>query len=131
MNTNFNSLWFDPTVNLSQPINDMFPLKVKEEMSGTSNAVQQLQSTTVSVMKHKEKYHQCCIDTERLKRISAAPKEIEKVSIFMRLLKNNTYFLVNFLIQFFSNYIAKFYPKVFTSIFGGWKMGQMTGVQNH
>ncbi|XP_078488271.1 F-BAR domain only protein 2 isoform X5 [Ciona intestinalis] len=52
--------------------------QVKDELSGTADALHIIQTTTAAVNKSKEKYHQLCMETERLKRASAPNKEIEK-----------------------------------------------------
>nr|XP_018668431.1 F-BAR domain only protein 2 isoform X2 [Ciona intestinalis] len=52
--------------------------QVKDELSGTADALHIIQTTTAAVNKSKEKYHQLCMETERLRRASAPNKEIEK-----------------------------------------------------
>ncbi|XP_077980830.1 F-BAR domain only protein 2-like [Glandiceps talaboti] len=51
---------------------------VKEEVSGTAEAVQTIQTTTAALQKAKENYNNKCYDLERLKKENASPKEIEK-----------------------------------------------------
>ncbi|KAG8598531.1 hypothetical protein GDO81_002644 [Engystomops pustulosus] len=55
--------------------------KTKEEVSGTLEAVQNIQSITQSLQKAKELYNIKCVEHERLKKEGAAPKEIEKAAI--------------------------------------------------
>ncbi|KAM3939563.1 F-BAR domain only protein 2 isoform 1-T1 [Leptodactylus fuscus] len=55
--------------------------KTKEEVSGTLEAVQNIQSITQSLQKAKELYNIKCVEHERLKKEGAATKEIEKAAI--------------------------------------------------
>ncbi|XP_077318629.1 F-BAR domain only protein 2 isoform X2 [Lithobates pipiens] len=55
--------------------------KTKEEVSGTLEAVQSIQSITQALQKSKELYNIKCVDQERLKKEGAAQKEIEKASL--------------------------------------------------
>ncbi|XP_075694209.1 F-BAR domain only protein 2 isoform X2 [Rhinoderma darwinii] len=55
--------------------------KTKEEVSGTLEAVQNIQSITQSLQKAKELYIIKCVEHERLKKEGAAQKEIEKAAI--------------------------------------------------
>ncbi|XP_073535777.1 F-BAR domain only protein 2 isoform X4 [Phyllobates terribilis] len=55
--------------------------KTKEEVSGTLEAVQNIQTITQSLQKAKELYNIKCVEQERLKKEGAAPKEIEKAAI--------------------------------------------------
>lgn len=53
--------------------------QTKEEVSGTLEAVQNIQSITQSLQKAKELYNIKCVEHEKLKKEGAAQKEIEKV----------------------------------------------------
>ncbi|XP_076812466.1 F-BAR domain only protein 2-like isoform X1 [Clavelina lepadiformis] len=53
--------------------------QVKDELGGTADALHQIQTTTATVHKSKEKYHQLCIEAERMRKSSALPKDLEKV----------------------------------------------------
>ncbi|XP_066459014.1 F-BAR domain only protein 2 [Eleutherodactylus coqui] len=55
--------------------------KTKEEVSGTLEAVQNIQSITQSLQKAKELYNIKCVEHEKLKKEGAAAKEIEKAAI--------------------------------------------------
>ncbi|XP_069483608.1 F-BAR domain only protein 2 isoform X2 [Ambystoma mexicanum] len=55
--------------------------KTKEEVAGTLEAVQNIQSITQALQKSKEMYNKQCVDQERLKREGAAAKDIEKAGI--------------------------------------------------
>lgn len=52
--------------------------QVKEEESGTLEAVQAMQAVTVNVQKSKDAYTQRSLELERLKKDNASAKEIEK-----------------------------------------------------
>ncbi|XP_065165337.1 F-BAR domain only protein 2 isoform X2 [Atheta coriaria] len=52
---------------------------VKEEESGTLEAVQLMQSTTLMVQKAKDVYNQRGAELEKLKKENASPKDVEKV----------------------------------------------------
>ncbi|KAK9723185.1 Fes/CIP4, and EFC/F-BAR homology domain [Popillia japonica] len=54
---------------------------VKEDESGTSEAVQSIQSITLMVQKSKDLYTQRGIEVEKLKKDNSSPKEIEKAEI--------------------------------------------------
>ncbi|XP_068104467.1 F-BAR domain only protein 2 [Hyperolius riggenbachi] len=58
--------------------------KTKEEVSGTLDAVQNIQSITQALQKAKDFYNIKCVEHERLKKEGAALKEIEKASIKAR-----------------------------------------------
>ncbi|XP_053557409.1 F-BAR domain only protein 2 isoform X2 [Bombina bombina] len=55
--------------------------KTKEEVSGTLEAVQNIQNITQAVQKAKELYNAKCVEQERLKKEGAAQKDIEKAAI--------------------------------------------------
>ncbi|XP_078531398.1 F-BAR domain only protein 2 isoform X1 [Lissotriton helveticus] len=55
--------------------------KTKEEVAGTLEAVQNVQSITLALQKSKEMYNVKCVDQERLKREGAAQKDIEKAGL--------------------------------------------------
>ncbi|KAM5193646.1 F-BAR domain only protein 2 [Mantella aurantiaca] len=55
--------------------------KTKEEVSGTLEAVQSIQSITQALQKSKDLYNIKCVEQERLKKEGAAQKEIEKASL--------------------------------------------------
>ncbi|XP_072272346.1 F-BAR domain only protein 2 isoform X2 [Pyxicephalus adspersus] len=55
--------------------------KTKEEVSGTLEAVQNIQSITQALQKAKELYNIKCVEQERLKKEGAPQKEIEKASL--------------------------------------------------
>ncbi|XP_075036044.1 F-BAR domain only protein 2 [Mixophyes fleayi] len=55
--------------------------KTKEDVSGTLEAVQNIQSITQSLQKAKELYNIKCVEHERLKKEGSAQKEIEKASL--------------------------------------------------
>ncbi|XP_070563549.1 F-BAR domain only protein 2-like isoform X2 [Ptychodera flava] len=54
---------------------------VKEEVSGTSDAVQSIHTITNALTKAKENYNNKCYDLERLKKENAAQKDIEKAEV--------------------------------------------------
>uniref|UniRef100_A0A8C5WJ19 F-BAR domain-containing protein n=1 Tax=Leptobrachium leishanense TaxID=445787 RepID=A0A8C5WJ19_9ANUR len=55
--------------------------KTKEEVAGTLEAVQNIQSITQALQKAKELYNVKCVDHEKLKKEGAQPKDIEKASL--------------------------------------------------
>ncbi|KAG8456465.1 hypothetical protein GDO86_002303 [Hymenochirus boettgeri] len=55
--------------------------KTKEEVSGTLEAVQNIQSVTQSLHKAKEFYNSKCVEQEKLKKEGAPQKDIEKAAI--------------------------------------------------
>lgn len=62
--------------------NETFYTKqTKEEVAGTLEAVQTIQSITQALQKSKENYNAKCVEQERLKKEGATQREIEKVII--------------------------------------------------
>ncbi|OCU02381.1 hypothetical protein XELAEV_18008144mg [Xenopus laevis] len=55
--------------------------KTKEEVSGTLEAVQNIQSISQALQKAKDLYNAKCLEQEKLKKEGAAAKEIEKAAI--------------------------------------------------
>ncbi|OCT98637.1 hypothetical protein XELAEV_18010873mg [Xenopus laevis] len=55
--------------------------KTKEEVSGTLEAVQNIQSITQALQKAKDLYNAKCLEQEKLKKEGAAAKEIEKAAV--------------------------------------------------
>ncbi|CAH2296915.1 F-BAR domain only 2 [Pelobates cultripes] len=55
--------------------------KTKEEVAGTLEAVQNIQTITQALQKAKELYNVKCVEHEKLKKEGAQPKDIEKASI--------------------------------------------------
>ncbi|XP_040396825.1 F-BAR domain only protein 2 isoform X2 [Anser cygnoides] len=55
--------------------------KTKEEVSGTLEAVQSIQSITQALQKSKENYNAKCLEQERLKKEGATPREIDKAAV--------------------------------------------------
>ncbi|XP_072462417.1 F-BAR domain only protein 2 isoform X1 [Notamacropus eugenii] len=55
--------------------------KTKEEVAGTLEAVQNIQSITQGLQKSKENYNAKCLEQERLKKEGATQREIEKAAI--------------------------------------------------
>ncbi|XP_053153544.1 F-BAR domain only protein 2 isoform X2 [Hemicordylus capensis] len=55
--------------------------KTKEEVSGTLEAVQNIQSITQALQKAKENYNSKCVEQERLKKEGAAQREIDKAAV--------------------------------------------------
>ena len=55
-------------------------MKIKDDLNSTSDAVHQMDHVTGAVQKGKEKFHQLCMEVERLKKSNASSKEIEKVT---------------------------------------------------
>lgn len=54
-------------------------LQVKEDESGTLEAVQAMQNITIMVQKAKDSYVQKGIELEKIRKENASPKEIEKM----------------------------------------------------
>uniref|UniRef100_A0A2K6TDM5 FCH and mu domain containing endocytic adaptor 2 n=1 Tax=Saimiri boliviensis boliviensis TaxID=39432 RepID=A0A2K6TDM5_SAIBB len=55
--------------------------KTKEEVAGTLEAVQTIQSITQVLQKSKENYNAKCVEQERLKKEGATQREIEKAAV--------------------------------------------------
>uniref|UniRef100_A0A0D9RSP9 F-BAR domain only protein 2 n=1 Tax=Chlorocebus sabaeus TaxID=60711 RepID=A0A0D9RSP9_CHLSB len=55
--------------------------KTKEEVAGTLEAVQTIQSITQALQKSKENYNTKCVEQERLKKEGATQREIEKAAV--------------------------------------------------
>ncbi|XP_064261266.1 F-BAR domain only protein 2 isoform X7 [Passer domesticus] len=55
--------------------------KTKEDVSGTLEAVQNIQSITQALQKSKENYNAKCMEQERLKKEGATQREIEKAAV--------------------------------------------------
>lgn len=55
--------------------------QTKEEVAGTLEAVQTIQSITQALQKSKENYNAKCVEQERLKKEGATQREIEKVIV--------------------------------------------------
>uniref|UniRef100_UPI00398F8604 F-BAR domain only protein 2 n=1 Tax=Pristiophorus japonicus TaxID=55135 RepID=UPI00398F8604 len=55
--------------------------KTKEEVAGTLDAVQNIQSITQTLQKSKENYSAKCLEYERLKKEGATQKEVEKAVV--------------------------------------------------
>ncbi|NXY23942.1 FCHO2 protein, partial [Atrichornis clamosus] len=55
--------------------------KTKEDVSGTLEAVQNIQSITQALHKSKENYNTKCVEQERLKKEGATQREIEKAAV--------------------------------------------------
>ncbi|XP_030049157.1 F-BAR domain only protein 2 isoform X2 [Microcaecilia unicolor] len=55
--------------------------KTKEDVAGTLEAVQNIQSITQALQKYKEIYNAKCVEQERLKKEAATQREIEKVGL--------------------------------------------------
>uniref|UniRef100_A0A8C9LIU9 F-BAR domain only protein 2 n=1 Tax=Piliocolobus tephrosceles TaxID=591936 RepID=A0A8C9LIU9_9PRIM len=55
--------------------------KTKEEVAGTLEAVQTIQSITQALQKSKENYNAKCVEQERLKKEGATQREIEKAAV--------------------------------------------------
>lgn len=53
--------------------------QTKEDVSGTLEAVQNIQSITQALQKSKENYNAKCVEQERLKKEGATQREVEKV----------------------------------------------------
>lgn len=68
--------------------------QTKEDVSGTLEAVQNIQSITQALQKSKENYNAKCVEQERLKKEGATQREIEKVA-----LSHLTLVVTNFLVH--------------------------------
>ncbi|XP_023585218.1 F-BAR domain only protein 2 [Trichechus manatus latirostris] len=55
--------------------------KTKEEVAGTLEAVQTIQSITQALQKSKENYNAKCVEQERLKKEGATQREVEKAAV--------------------------------------------------
>ncbi|NXH16600.1 FCHO2 protein, partial [Bucco capensis] len=55
--------------------------KTKEDVSGTLEAVQNIQSITQTLQKSKENYNAKCVEQERLKKEGATQREIDKAAV--------------------------------------------------
>uniref|UniRef100_A0A8D0G3C6 F-BAR domain-containing protein n=1 Tax=Sphenodon punctatus TaxID=8508 RepID=A0A8D0G3C6_SPHPU len=55
--------------------------KTKEEVAGTLEAVQNIQSITQALHKSKENYNTKCVEQERLKKEGATQREIDKAAV--------------------------------------------------
>ncbi|XP_027527371.1 F-BAR domain only protein 2 isoform X4 [Neopelma chrysocephalum] len=55
--------------------------KTKEDVSGTLEAVQNIQSITQALQKSKENYNTKCVEQERLKKEGATQREIDKAAV--------------------------------------------------
>lgn len=55
--------------------------KTKEEVAGTLEAVQAIQTITQTLQKSKENYNAKCVEQERLKKEGATQREIEKAAV--------------------------------------------------
>ncbi|XP_059690218.1 F-BAR domain only protein 2 [Gavia stellata] len=55
--------------------------KTKEDVSGTLEAVQNIQSITQALQKSKENYNAKCVEQERLKKEGAAQREVDKAAV--------------------------------------------------
>ncbi|KAM4638672.1 F-BAR domain only protein 2 isoform 11-T14 [Amazona ochrocephala] len=55
--------------------------KTKEDVSGTLEAVQNIQSITQALQKSKENYNAKCVEHERLKKEGATQREVDKAAI--------------------------------------------------
>ncbi|GAB0204112.1 F-BAR domain only protein 2 [Grus japonensis] len=53
--------------------------KTKEDVSGTLEAVQNIQSITQALQKSKENYNAKCVEQERLKKEGATQRDVDKV----------------------------------------------------
>lgn len=54
--------------------------QTKEEVAGTLEAVQTIQTITQALQKSKESYNGKCVEQERLRKEGATQREIEKVT---------------------------------------------------
>ncbi|XP_014820320.1 PREDICTED: F-BAR domain only protein 2 [Calidris pugnax] len=54
--------------------------KTKEDVSGTLEAVQNIQSITQALQKSKENYNTKCVEQERLKKEGATQREVDKIA---------------------------------------------------
>uniref|UniRef100_A0A8C8B8G1 F-BAR domain only protein 2 n=1 Tax=Otus sunia TaxID=257818 RepID=A0A8C8B8G1_9STRI len=55
--------------------------KTKEDVSGTLEAVQNIQSITQALQKSKENYNTKCVEQERLKKEGATQREVDKAAV--------------------------------------------------
>uniref|UniRef100_A0A670IWK0 F-BAR domain-containing protein n=1 Tax=Podarcis muralis TaxID=64176 RepID=A0A670IWK0_PODMU len=55
--------------------------KTKEEVSGTLEAMQNIQNITQALQKAKENYNSKCVEQERLKKEGATQREIDKAAV--------------------------------------------------
>uniref|UniRef100_A0A8C6K1X8 Uncharacterized protein n=1 Tax=Melopsittacus undulatus TaxID=13146 RepID=A0A8C6K1X8_MELUD len=55
--------------------------KTKEDVSGTLEAVQNIQSITQALQKSKENYNAKCVEHERLKKEGATQREVDKAAV--------------------------------------------------
>ncbi|XP_068783181.1 F-BAR domain only protein 2-like isoform X1 [Struthio camelus] len=58
--------------------------KTKEEVSGTLEAVQNIQSITQALQKSKENYNTKCVEQERLKKEGATQREVDKAAVKLK-----------------------------------------------
>ncbi|XP_064357993.1 F-BAR domain only protein 2 isoform X3 [Dromaius novaehollandiae] len=58
--------------------------KTKEEVSGTLEAVQSIQSITQALQKSKENYNTKCVEQERLKKEGATQREVDKAAVKLK-----------------------------------------------
>lgn len=56
--------------------------QTKEDVSGTLEAVQNIQSITQALQKSKENYNAKCVEHERLKKEGATQREVDKVVLW-------------------------------------------------
>lgn len=56
--------------------------QTKEDVSGTLEAVQNIQSITQALQKSKENYNAKCVEQERLKKEGATQREVDKVILW-------------------------------------------------
>lgn len=56
--------------------------QTKEDVSGTLEAVQNIQSITQALQKSKENYNAKCVEQERLKKEGATQREVDKVVLW-------------------------------------------------
>ena len=84
------NLWMIKLTDLMKEVNrysdDLHRIhkKVKEDESPTSDAVKNIQETTVMLQKSKENYKQRCLEVEKLRREGASTKELEKSEVKFR-----------------------------------------------
>ncbi|KAM6306872.1 F-BAR domain only protein 2-like [Podargus strigoides] len=58
--------------------------KTKEDVSGTLEAVQNIQSITQALQKSKENYNMKCVEQERLKKEGATQREVDKAAVKLK-----------------------------------------------
>ncbi|XP_062456407.1 F-BAR domain only protein 2 isoform X4 [Rhea pennata] len=58
--------------------------KTKEEVSGTLEAVQNIQTITQALQKSKENYNTKCVEQERLKKEGATQREVDKAAVKLK-----------------------------------------------